>query len=52
MSAKLGKSAFPDGSGHEDFDCFGPVATKDAEFDGCMLADLGCFSQDQKDSNK
>lgn len=50
--AKLGKSAFPDGHGSNDFKAFGPVATKDCEFGNCRMADLGCFKQDDVDSNK
>ncbi len=52
MGVKLGKSAFPTGHGPSDFKCFGPPATKDGEFDNCKIADLGCFTQDGKDSNK
>jgi hypothetical protein len=36
----------------EDFECFGPPATADGEFENCMLADLGCFNQQMIDSNK
>lgn len=53
MAAKLGRNEMPSGHSREDFDCFGPVATKDTEFAGCKLADLGCFKQDEgTDSNK
>lgn len=52
MGVKLGKSSFPAGHGPSDFKCFGPPATKDGEFDNCKIADLGCFTQDGKDSNK
>ncbi|MFO0959754.1 MAG: WGR domain-containing protein [Isosphaeraceae bacterium] len=50
--AKLARSTFPPGHGPDDFQCFGPPATHDGEFEGCMIADLGFFSQDDKDSNK
>lgn len=51
--AKLGRNEMPAGHSREDFDCFGPVATKDTEFGGCKLADMGCFKQDEgTDSNK
>lgn len=53
MSTKLGRSAFPAGHSRDDFECFGPVATKDTEFAGYRLADFGCFKQDEgTDSNK
>jgi hypothetical protein len=53
MGTKLGRNEMPDGHSREDFECFGPVATKDTEFSGCKLADLGCFKQDEgTDSNK
>lgn len=50
--AKLGKSTLPDGHSVNDFKAFGPVATKDCDFGNCRLADLGCFKQDEVDSNK
>lgn len=53
MTAKLGRNEMPSGHLRDDFECFGPVATKDTEFEGCKLADLGCFKQDEgTDSNK
>lgn len=52
MGTKLGKSEFPRGSGPNDFQCFGPPATEDGQFDKCKICDLGCFTQDGKDSNK
>lgn len=52
MSTKLKKSTFPTKHSPSDFTCFGPTATKDGEFTNTMLADLGCFSQDDVDSNK
>lgn len=42
----------PSGHAREDFECFGPPATEDGEFDDCMIADLGCFNQSMVDSNK
>ena len=52
MATKLAKSTFPSGHAPEDFQYFGPPATKDDAFDGTMVADLGCFKQDDVDSNK
>lgn len=53
MATKLGRNELPSGHSREDFDCFGPVATRDTAFQGCKLADLGCFKQDEgTDSNK
>jgi predicted DNA-binding WGR domain protein len=52
MGVKLGKGEFPNGSSANDFQCFGPPAIKDGEFDSVKIADLGCFTQDGKDSNK
>lgn len=54
MAAKLGRNELPDGHTREDFECFGPVATKDTDFSTSKLADLGCFKQDEggSDSNK
>lgn len=49
---KLGKKEIPSGHSLEDFQCFGPPATKDGEFKGTKICDLGCFTQDGKDSNK
>lgn len=50
--AKIAKNKWPDNHGPDDFKCFGPAATKDGEFSGTMLGDLGCFDQSGKDSNK
>lgn len=50
--AKLEKNEYPRSSTAEDFQCFGPPATEDGQFDTCKIADLGCFTQDGKDSNK
>lgn len=52
MGSKLEKSAYPSGTGPADFECFGPIATEDGNFDSCRLADMGCFKQDGTDSNK
>jgi len=52
MALKLAKSTFPVDHTAEDFQCFGPPAVKDGEFDGTMICDMGCFTQDGKDSNK
>lgn len=52
MPEKLPKNVIPTGHSLDDFECFGPVATVDGQFDGTKLADLGCFTQDGKDSNK
>ena len=52
MGHKLDKNAFPSGHNAEDFQCFGPPALKDGDFSSVKIADLGCFTQDGKDSNK
>lgn len=52
MGLKLGKSSYPAGHGPNDFECFGPPALNDGDFDSCKIADMGSFSQDEKDSNK
>lgn len=52
MATKLGKSTFPTGHGPNDFAVFGPPATKDGQFEATMICDLGCFTQDGKDTNK
>lgn len=52
MARKLDKSSYPSGSGPNDFKCFGPPALEDGNFDTCKIADLGSFSQEEKDSNK
>lgn len=49
---KLAKRTVPNNHTLEDFECFGPAATKDAEFNGTKISDLGCFDQNGKDSNK
>lgn len=52
MSNKLAKNTWPAGHSEASFKCSGPVATKDGEFKGTMLADLGCFNEQGKSSNK
>jgi hypothetical protein len=52
MTTKLPKDTFPDKAGPSDFQCFGPPATRDGEFEGVKICDMGCFTQDGKDSNK
>jgi len=52
MAIKLPKGVYPTGSGPDDFECFGPPATVDAEFENVKIADMGCFKQDGTDSNK
>jgi len=52
MGTKLDRNAYPSGKGSKDFKCYGPVAEKDTEFDGFKMADMGCFQQDDVDSNK
>lgn len=56
--AKLDKSTLPTSHSKEDFQCFGPPATKDGAFEGTNLCDCGCFNQGDEgdteavDSNK
>lgn len=52
MITKLSRSTLPSNHTKEDFECFGPVATKNTEFLDCKLADMGCFKQEEVDSNK
>jgi len=52
MATKLGRGELPAKHTLEDFECFGPPATQDGNFSGTKLADMGCFTQDGKDSNK
>ena len=52
VATKLAKDSYPGKSSANDFQCFGPPATKDGEFDDVKIADLGCFTQDGKDTNK
>ncbi len=49
---KLGRDTFPAGHSDGDFKCHGPVAVKDGEFGGTLLADLACFNQEGKSNNK
>jgi Poly(ADP-ribose) polymerase catalytic domain/WGR domain len=52
MANKLAQGTFPGGSGPNDFQCFGPPATQDGAFETTRICDMGCFTQDGKDSNK
>jgi hypothetical protein len=52
MATKLGKKQYPSGHGADDFECFGPPASKDGAFDSTKIADMGCFKQDGSDTNK
>lgn len=52
MAVKLERSTYPAGTTPSDFKCYGPPATKDTEFAGTKLADMGCFAQEEVDSNK
>lgn len=52
MAKKLDKNTYPEKASADAFACFGPPATKDGEFDGVKICDMGCFTQDGKDSNK
>lgn len=49
---KHGRKTYPEGSLASDFQCFGPPATKDGEFNHARICDMGCFKQDGQDSNK
>jgi len=52
MATKLARGILPKGHTRTDFECFGPPATQDGNFSGTKLADMGCFNQEEKDSNK
>ena len=52
MGVKLAKNTLPAGHTAEDFQCFGPPAITDGDFSTVKIADMGCFTQDGKDSNK
>lgn len=52
MGKKLGKNEYPAGLGPSDFKCSGPCATEDTNFSTARIADMGCFSQEDVDSNK
>lgn len=52
MGTKLAKDTYPESATANDFQCFGPPATRDGEFDTTKICDMGCFTQDGKDSNK
>lgn len=49
---KLEKYKLPKNHSFADFNCKGPVASKDGEFEECNIVDLGCFKQDGTDTNK
>lgn len=52
MANKLAQGTFPSNSGPNDFQCFGPPAMIDGDFENARICDMGCFTQDGKDSNK
>ena len=52
MATKHARDTYPDQSGSSDFQCFGPPATKDGDFEAVKICDLGCFTQDGKYTNK
>jgi hypothetical protein len=52
MGKKLARGAWPANHGPNDFKCFGPPVTKDGEFIGTKICDMGCFMQEAVDSNK
>ena len=55
VAVVLGKhpqGTFPEKAGPNDFECFGPPAMRDGEFENSRVCDMGCFTQDGKDSNK
>lgn len=52
MSIKLTRNTYPKNHTKEDFECFGPPALKDGDFDSSKIADLGCFNQAGIDTNK
>ena len=52
MGFKLDKGTYPNDSSPNDYQCYGPPAVEDGQFETCKIADLGCFTQDGKDSNK
>jgi hypothetical protein len=49
---KLKRKELPASHTKNSFNCFGPVAEKDGQFDDTMLCDMGCFTQDESDTNK
>lgn len=52
MGTKLAANTYPAKTSNNDFQCFGPPATKDGDFETVKIADMGCFTQDGKDTNK
>ena len=49
---KIERDIYPENASDKDFKCFGPPATIDGDFADVRICDLGCFTQDGKDSNK
>ena len=49
---KLAKDSYPEDGAAKDFYCYGPAATSDGDFSQARICDMGCFTQDGKDSNK
>jgi len=49
---KLPLGTYPEKASPSDFQCFGPPAMKDGDFATSRVCDMGCFTQDGKDSNK
>lgn len=52
MAKKLDKKQYPENSSPADFQCFGPPALHDGEFESVKICDMGCFKQDGQDTNK
>lgn len=52
MVSKLPQGTYPNNARPDDFQCFGPPAMKDGDFETARICDMGCFTQDMKDSNK
>src|SRR5438094_6792561 len=52
MATKLAKDTYPEQGGPNDFQCFGPPATRDGEFENTKICDMGWFTQDGRGSNK
>jgi len=52
MATKLAKQTLPAGHSVSDFKGLGPVVSRDTEWGDACLCDLGCFKQEDVDSNK
>lgn len=52
MATKIAKDTYPEKSSPADFQCYGPPATRDGEFENVKICDMGCFTQEGRDSNK